>query len=251
MSEKPLLWYEAWFDRDEYEIVYRHRDDRDAERLIDLVEKTTGVQRGNKIADIGCGRGRHAILLARRGYRVTGLDLSERSIAVARSRAHEEDLDIDFVIGDMREPVCGACFDGAVNLFTAFGYFEHEDDHQRATEAIAVSIKPGGWFVQDFLNPPYVRDTFVPEDRRTEIDIEIVQRRRIEEGRIRKTITLSRNGRTHAFEESVRLLELADFRMMYERAGLRIVQVYGDAEGRPYGPGSKRMIMHSVRDKDV
>ncbi len=251
MNNPQRAWYEAWFDRDEYEIVYRHRDDDEAARVIELLERATGAEAGESIVDVGCGRGRHSIRLALRGYRVTGLDLSERSIEVARQRAAEERQDVRFVVGDMRTALCNACFDGAVNLFTAFGYFEEEAEHQRAVDAIARSLKPGGWFFQDFLSAEHVRSTFVPEDRRREADVDIVQERRIGGGRIRKTITLSRNGEKRSFEESVRLLELRDFRKMYERAGLKLMSVYGDYDGHPFGPGSPRLIMFSVKEQDV
>jgi SAM-dependent methyltransferase len=250
MSDPQRPWYEAWFDRDEYEIVYRHRDDEEAARLISLPERATGADAGESVVDIGCGRGRHAIRLALHGYRVTGLDLSERSIEMARERAASERQEVRFVVGDMRNALCSSCFDGAVNLFTAFGYFEEEVEHQRAIDAIARSLKPGAWFFQDFLNADYVRETFVPEDRRREGDVDIVQRRRIDDGRIRKTITLIRDGEQRSFEESVRLLELRDFIDMYDRSGLRLMSVYGDYDGHPYGPGSPRMIMYSVKDQD-
>ena len=247
MNSKSLKWYEAWFDRDEYEIVYRHRDEEEAAKVIALLERVTRVDEGDSIVDVGCGRGRHAIRLAFHGYRVTGLDLSEQSILVARARARDEGVEVRFVVGDMRTPLCNSCFDGAANLFTAFGYFEQEEEHQRAIDAMAESIKPGGWLFQDFLNADYVRETLVADDQRTEDDVQIVQRRRLENGRIRKTITLSRNGEDHSFEESVRLLELSDFMDMYSRAGLTLMGVYGDYDGHPYGPGSPRMIMHSVK----
>ncbi len=247
MDRTSSRWYEDWFDRDEYEIVYRHRDDAEAERLIELVERVTGAGYGDSIADIGCGRGRHAIRLAVNGFRVTGLDLSERSIAVARRRASEENVDVRFVVGDMRSPLCEGCFDGAVNLFTAFGYFDREGEHQKAVDAVAQSLKPGGWFVQDFLNAAYVRDTLVPEDRRVDEGVEIIQRRRVDGGRIHKTIVLARDGEQHSFEESVRLLELRDFMELYDRAELKLLGVYGDYDGHPYGPGSPRLIMHSVK----
>ncbi len=247
MQQKRPRWYEAWFDRDEYAIVYRHRNDEEARKLIDLLERITGVGSGDSIVDIGCGRGRHAIRLARHGYRVTGLDLSERSIDEARERAASDGLEVEFVVGDMRTALCDACYDGAVNLFTAFGYFEIEDEHQKAVNAVADSLKPGGWFVQDFLNPTFVRETLVPEDRRTEDGIEIMQQRTVVDGRIRKKITLTKDGRSHSFQESVRLLELDDFKSMYDRAGLRFVDVFGDYEGGAYGPASPRMIMHSIK----
>ncbi len=238
-------WYEEWFDRDEYEIVYKHRDDDEARQVIDLIERATKLSAGDRLIDVGCGRGRHAVELAARGYNVTGIDLSKRSIEAARDRARDEHVAVDFQVGDMREPVCDACFDGAVNLFTAFGYFEAEAEHQRAVDAIAASLTDRGWFFQDFLNPAYVRANLVPSDTVSRDGVEIEQHRILEDGRIRKEIILRRNGREHRFSESVHLLELADFRRLYERAGLEIAALFGDYRGGRFTEASPRLILLS------
>lgn len=244
-ESKSSKWYEEWFDRDEYEIVYQHRDDDEARQVIDLIERSTDLSPGDRIVDVGCGRGRHAVELSARGYDVTGIDLSERSIEAAIERAREQELEVDFRVGDMRDSVCDGCFDGALNLFTAFGYFEYEAEHQRAVSAIAASVAEGGWFFQDFLNPAYVQANLVPSDAERREGIEIEQHRTLTNGRIVKEIILRRNGQEHRFSESVQLLALNDFRRLYERAGLEIEAVFGDYYGRQYESESPRMILLS------
>lgn len=240
-----MPWYEDWFDQDAYELVYRNRNEREGRRVIDLLERVVQPRPGSAVLDVACGRGRHARILARRGYDVTGIDLSAKAIAQARARAQAKDLAITFRQADMREPVCGACFDGAVNLFTAFGYFDADADHQRAIDAIAAALKPGGWFFQDFLNVPHVLATFVPEDARTDDGLSIHQRRWVAGGRIEKEIILRENGDRHTYRESVRLLTLDDFRALYDHAGLDLVQTFGGYDGRPYSPEAPRLILHA------
>lgn len=240
-----MPWYEDWFGRDEYELVYHDRDEHEAERVVDLIERIAAPRPEAEILDVACGRGRHARALARRGYRITGFDLSTRSVETARRRAREEGLTIDFHEHDMREAFCRGCADGVVNLFSSFGYFDDEADHQRAVDAIAMALRPDGWLVQDFMNAPEVRRTLVPEDTRTEGGTEIRQQRWIENGRIRKEITLCQNGDRKTFTESVRLLTLKDFRALYAAAGLRLVDTYGDYDGSPYADDSPRLILHA------
>ncbi|NND71601.1 MAG: class I SAM-dependent methyltransferase [Rhodothermales bacterium] len=237
-------WYEEWFDRDEYKLVYQHRDDEEARRLIDTIERVIHLDRLASILDVGCGRGRHSILLAEKGYTVTGIDISEQSIEEARARAREADLPVDFQVADMREQQCDECFDAVVNLFTAFGYFETDAEHLLALESMAAALKQGGWFVQDFLNAEHVRSTLIPHDERRQNGLTISQKRWIDDGRINKEITLSGpDDSPQVFTESVRLLELNDFRRFYESAGLRIEQYLGDYSGQPFQPDSPRLVL--------
>ncbi len=242
-----MAWYEQWFSRDEYEIVYSDRNEEEAVSLVDLIERTVKPTAGSEILDVGCGRGRHAIEFAKRGHKVTGLDLSERSLEIAREKAAEENLSITFIAGDMRNPVGRDRFDGVVNLFTAFGYFEQWEDHQKAVDAMASAVKPGGFVVQDFLNRTAVEANLVPSDTRTVGGIVIEQRRWIEEGRILKEIVFSNKGDSHTFFESVALLDKSDFESLYSSAGLEIESILGDYSGAPYEEGSPRTILFSRR----
>jgi len=243
-----MSWYEEWFWSDAYTRVYDHRDEDEAERLVDTLEREVAPAPDAHILDIGCGRGRHARALARRGYRVTGLDLSEDAVAAARSQAAAEGLDAraSFQVGDMRRPVCDGCADGAVNLFTSFGYFETDADNEQALAAIASALRPGGWFLQDFLNAPQVAESLGPSEYETEDGHTIHQDRWIEDGRVNKQITVRHDGQTEIFQESVRLFTLADFREMYSRVGLELIEVFGDYEGGDYAPDdSPRLLLHT------
>jgi len=80
-----MSWFEEWFDSPLYEKLYANRNSDEAERLADLIEKEIPVKKYSTVLDLGCGRGRHSIALATRGYDVTGVDLSEEALAKARS----------------------------------------------------------------------------------------------------------------------------------------------------------------------
>jgi cyclopropane fatty-acyl-phospholipid synthase-like methyltransferase len=240
-----MTWYEQWFNREEYEIVYEKRDEEEARLMADLVEKIISPDPGSRILDVGCGRGRHAIEFAERGYSVTGLDLSERAIRQARERAEEAGLDIRLLQGDMRDPVDTEAFDGVVNLFTAFGYFEEWEEHQRAINAMTTAVIPGGFVVQDFMNASYVESGLVPSDVRTVDDTEIRQQRWIEDGRIRKKIVFTRGEESHTFFESVALLRREDFERLYDSAGLHLFDIRGDYHGEAHQDSSPRMILFS------
>ncbi len=242
-----MAWYDGWFGSDAYTLVYDHRDEDEAERLVDFVDRELAPAPDAHILDVGCGRGRHARAFARRGYDVTGIDLSEQSIADARERAAADGLDVTFAPGDMRDAYCEGCADGVVNLFTTFGYFDDDAENQRALQAMATALRPGGWLLQDFLNAPQVRTTLTPESTHTEKGVTIHQERWIADGRINKKITLTQNGTTETFHESVRLFTLDDFRTLYAAVGLDLVATYGDYDGAPYAETSPRLLLHARR----
>ncbi len=245
-----MAWYDTWFGSDAYEIVYQHRDDDEARTVIDIVEQCANPAPDAQILDVGCGRGRHTLELARRGYNVTGIDLSEGSVKKARRQVATEGLDATFAVQDMRKPYCDSCMDGVVNLFTTFGYFEEDAESQRAIDAMATALQPGGWIVQDFLNPPHVARTLVERDQQQRGGVQIVQKRWIEGGRVHKAIHLDDGTQSEAFRESVRLFTRADFADMYAEADLEIEQVFGDYDGGPHSATSPRTIL-LARKKDA
>jgi len=238
-----MSWYEGWFGSDAYDLVYDHRDEDEAEQLADLVEQHLSPRPHAHIVDVGCGRGRHARTFARRGYRVTGVDLSQEAIDQARERSRAEGLDVTFQQGDMRDPVCDGCADGVVNLFTTFGYFDDDAENERALRAMTTALRPGGWFVQDFLNAPQVIETLQPSDTHAVNGVTIRQQRWIENDRINKEITIEHDGATDTYHESVRLFTLDDFRSMYEGVGLELLNTFGTYTGAPYTPQSPRLVL--------
>lgn len=244
-----MSWYEDWFWSDAYTEVYDHRDEAEAEQLVDLVQREINPAPAAHIFDIGCGRGRHARALARRGYRVSGIDLSEQAIAEARSAAAEDGLDetASFQVGDMRDPACEACADGVVNLFTSFGYFQDDAENERALAAMTTALRPGGWFLQDFLNAPVVANSLGTSHHETEDGLTIHQDRWIEDGRVNKEITIEHADGSETFRESVRLYTLYDLKDMYAEVGLELVSLFGNYEGSAYEPDeSPRLLLHAV-----
>jgi len=109
-----------------------------------------------RVLDAPCGFGRHSLALARRGFRVTGLDLSETELGRARERARAAGLTLTLVRQDMRDMEFADEFDLALNLFSSIGYFS-EDEDQLLLERFCSALRPGGAFVLDTRN----RDHFV------------------------------------------------------------------------------------------
>src|SRR3989344_5362829 len=124
MSEtKHTEWFECWFDSPYYHVLYKNRDFTEAELFIDNLVQLIKPSKSNRILDLACGKGRHAIYLNKKGFDVTGIDLSEKSIECAKISGNET---LHFYTHDMRKLFRSNYFDIVLNLFTSFGYFEQE-----------------------------------------------------------------------------------------------------------------------------
>jgi 2-polyprenyl-3-methyl-5-hydroxy-6-metoxy-1,4-benzoquinol methylase len=124
---------------------------------VDFFLKLYAIAPGSSILDVGCGTGRHAIELARRGFAVTGIDLSQAMLSVARKKADLEGLAVEFVQADARSFDLVRVFDAAICLCEGgFGLIEHgenaEVEDQAILDRIAAHLVPGSPFLLTALN---------------------------------------------------------------------------------------------------
>lgn len=103
-----------------------------------------------RVLDLGCGPGAHAIALARRGHRVTGVDTSRRLLDQARAAARGDGAQVEWVEADMREFQRPAGFDLVCSLYSSFGYFDDRQNRQ-VLENIQASLAPGAVLMLDVV----------------------------------------------------------------------------------------------------
>jgi hypothetical protein len=135
--------------------------------------------------------------------------------------------------------------DLTVNLFTSFGYFDSDLEHEEALAEMLDTVRDGGWFAIDFLYPDWVRRSLVPSEV-CQVGTRSIEIRRSlsEDGRhVRKRIMLD-GGRQ--FEERVRLLEAEELERMLVHENARVVHRFGDYDGRPLGEGSRTILLAQV-----
>jgi SAM-dependent methyltransferase len=120
---------------------------------VDFVEKELGGDRSRRILDIGCGTGRHAIELTRRGYKVVGFDLSESQLRAAREKAAAAGLAVEFHRRDATNPHFQAEFDAAI-MFCEGGFSLMESDEKNFAilRHAAAALRPGGKLMMTTLN---------------------------------------------------------------------------------------------------
>ena len=241
MSVEPeKAWYSEWFDSPYYHILYSNHDDREAQLFIDNLLGNLNLTPGSAIADIACGRGRHSLYFNKKGYTVTGYDLSPNSIAYAKQYASPT---LNFVEHDMRERIKGASYDLVVNLFTSFGYFADEKNNYEAIAAMAAACSDDGYIVIDFMNTSKVLLDMVAKEIKVEDDIVFRISRTISNNFIVKNIQFLDEGKKYNFEERVRVIHYEDFKRYFDHAGLMLIETYGNYSLQPYNhETSERMI---------
>lgn len=234
-------WFQFWFNSPYYHILYHQRNDEEAEFLIDNLTAHIKPKISDKILDIACGRGRHAIYLNKKGYDVTGIDLSDQSIKYA---LQFEQKNLHFFVHDMRNLFYIKYFDLALNLFTSFGYFETEKDHVNALKSFNKSLKDGGTFVLDYFNTQKIVKNLTHQEIKTIDGIEFHINKFVSEGKIIKHINFEHRNKTYAFEERVKAFLLADFERMLTKAGFKLVETFGDYALNPFDENkSDRLIL--------
>ncbi len=112
---------------------------------VDFIIEALALRGGERVLDLACGFGRHSLELARRGYKVVGVDITPEYIADARRTAQAEGLAVEFIQADVREVAFRDEFDVTLNMADgAIGYFESDAENLRLFDVIARSLRRGG-----------------------------------------------------------------------------------------------------------
>ena len=243
-----MTWYKDWFDSENYLRVYSHRNQEEAERLVELIAKNSNLKANSLVLDMACGAGRHALTFAKLGFKVTAVDLSQRLISEAKKNANLEGVELDFILSDILEYESNKKFDLVVNLFTSIGYFENDDENYTVIKKAYNLLNQGGYFVLDYFNKDFLLKNLIPTTVFSENGLKITQNRLIEGTRIVKKITIENNGSSEEFYESVRLYSCEEILTCIIKAGFAISKQYGDYFGNTYKKEtSPRLIIFAAK----
>ena len=134
-----------------------------------------------------------------------------------------------------------------VNFFTSFGYFDSDDENERATREMARVLRTSGRFSIDLLNPAHVVDRLVPRTERTAGPFELVEERSFDgvRRRVEKHIDVldHRDGSRREYVESVRVYEEEEIRELLSGVGLEVDRVFGEFADVPPSPENPRLLL--------
>lgn len=240
-SDETKEWFETWFDSPYYHILYKNRDEKEAELFLDHLISFLSPKPDSRILDVACGKGRHSNHLNKKGFIVTGYDLSEESIK--HNKQFENDR-LEFYLHDMREIFRSNYYDLVINLFSSFGYFEKERDNVRCLISHATALKPEGIFVFDYFNCSKIVSSGEISLEKKVDGITFHIQKKVDGNSIHKKIDFTDKGKQFHFEERLMLFSKADLLRFFDMAGLQVINIFGNYDLVPFNhDNSDRLIL--------
>ncbi|MDB2385219.1 methyltransferase domain-containing protein [Polaribacter sp.] len=221
---KKKDWFKDWFNTPYYHILYKHRNDDDAQFFMRNITTFLKLPKSTHILDLPCGKGRHAVFLNSLGYKVTGGDLSENSIESAKAN---ENKTLNFKVHDMRKAFNNK-YDTIFNLFTSFGYFEDDAEDIAILQNIKNGLNKNGFFVFDFLNAVKVKNELIAKEQKTIDGITFNINREFKNGFIYKHISFFADNKQHDYTEQVKYLDLQKMKTYLTTVGFEITNIFGN-----------------------
>jgi cyclopropane fatty-acyl-phospholipid synthase-like methyltransferase len=244
-KEKTKIWYENESFWKTFAPTMFHRERVEATAAeVEQIVKLLNVNKTATILDLCCGIGRHSLELAQRGYNVVGVDLSKEYLAKARSKAKARGLNIKFLKDDMRRFCQLDYFDAAINMFTAFGYFDNPADDKRAVSNIYYSLRKGGTLIIDVIGKEIIARMFRSRDWDENNGRIFLQERKLDRdwSWIDNKWIVFENGKKREFEFGHRIYSAAELTALLKDCGFKSVKIFGDLSGADYDHNAKRLI---------
>jgi SAM-dependent methyltransferase len=200
---------------------------------------------GKSVLDLCCGPGRCSIALAKKGFRVAGVDRTKYLLNKAREKAKAAHVKIEWIREDMRDFARPGLFALVLSMFTSFGYFDDRRDDMTVLQNMFASLQPGGAFLIEVLGKERLAKILQPTISTVLPDGTLmIERHEIFDDwtRVRNEWLLIRDGCAKSFKFHHTIYSGQELRDRMERAGFVAVKLFGNLAGDPYGPGAERLV---------
>jgi len=248
----PSNWFEDFFHGITLDLWRKAIPPKQTKAEADFLLKVLNCRPGTHVLDVPCGNGRLSFELAKRGLRVTGVDISaefiEEAQALKRSLDPSANADgTDFILSDMRHIEDQAIYDGAYCFGNSFAFLEHAE-MENFLAAIARALKPGARFI---IETGMAAESVLPhfEEQSShemgDIALTIKERYVAAESCIDSEYIFERDGKTESRLAREWIYTTAEIRRMLERAGFKVLDTYGSLKCKPYTLGSEELFVVS------
>jgi SAM-dependent methyltransferase len=217
---------------------------------VEFLVRNLGVAPPVHLLDIPSGLGRHAIALAQRGYRVTGVDIAPAAVMAARQESEALGLgNAEFVLADMRKVSLSAKFDGAYCFGNSFSYLSHENTLSFVCKILEM-VRPGGrWVIDTGMSA----ESLLPQlddERQLEVGGITYSVRNTYDpvaGRLNQACTFRRGSEQEHARTSQGVYTVAELHRLLQSHGWRTLGAFGSLNGKPFALRDRRLILVAQR----
>lgn len=245
-------WPIAFFD-DDYLKIYRPRLTPERTTLeVEFIERELALAPGERVLDLACGIGRHAVEMAARGYQVTGVDFNESYLELGRQAAAARGVTLAWAAGDMRAIEFHRAFDAVYSYFTSFGYYS-DDDNEQVLERIARALAPRGRLLVDLINRDHLLTHPLQRTWHQRDDGALLMEENtldLASSRVTSRQILIESGAgAHVTKEfDLRAYTCAELTALLRRHGLTVTRVLGGPDASEFSTESRRLVIVATGD---
>jgi SAM-dependent methyltransferase len=262
----PSNWYENFFHGLALDLWRKALPPEHTKAEADFLSEALHCNARSHLLDVPCGNGRLTFELARRGYRVTGVDISGEFIEEARASAmgvtdqppataggSDSPPRVDFTLGDMRSVEGTSIYDGAYCFGNSFGFLAYAD-MEKFLKAVARALKPGARFI---IETGMAAESAIPKFTELEshqiedILCTIKEQYLATEGCIDTEYVFERNGISESRFAKHWIYTAAEIRRMLERAGFVVLNLYGSLKCDPFVLGADELFVVAQREAET
>lgn len=238
-----------WYEDDDFwqsmaPFMFSEQSWENAPKQVDDLLTLLDLAPGGRVLDCACGPGRHSLELARRGFKVTGIDRTQRYLSLARRQADAEGLSLELVLEDMRTFVRPDSFDAVLSMFTSFGYFDDPAENLQVLRNLHRSLKDDGVLLMDMTGKEIIARIYQRRDWREQDGAFLLEERNVAEDwtRMNSRWILLKDGAVHDYAFSHWIYSAGELGALLAECGFRQVTFYGDTSGAPYDHEAKRLV---------
>jgi SAM-dependent methyltransferase len=242
-----------WFEDEDFWITYAplmFDETRwaEVETSVENILKLVPIEPGDPVLDICCGVGRHTSEFARRGFAVTGVDITQAYLDAAAETSAGSPIQAEYIHQDARTFLRPKAFKLCLNLFTSFGYFGNPDDDLLVLKNCAQNLTPDGWFVLETLGKEVEARDFLEYEEfdrggwqvRTEYEV-------VDDWEGVRNRWILRDGDKIVDRSFVlRLYSAFEMKTALHRAGFTTIDIFGGLDGRPYDQNALSLVARAA-----
>ena len=254
MKAKESDWYRKVWTLNIQNQSWVENTKREVDFLIDRLH----LRKGERILDLACGFGRHSLELARRGFRVMGVDITPDYIRYAQEQAQKEGLNAEFFCSDIRQVKADGEYDAVLNMADgAVGYLESDEENHKIFEVVARALKPGGRHFMDIMSGSYAQTHFPCTS--WEAGEKGLTLSKFEWNEQTCTLIYAQLDYPYGTPlpkpemeagDPIRLYTLDEIRAIYAPLGMKVTGCYSEYDGKPALPNKLQMLVCSEKCAD-